>query len=323
MGTRLLLAGAVLMLGAAPASALKFEPVDPKLLPPGVKSALWVRDCGRAFGDKQCAEGEDMFSTGDSGRLAAILSARRYDEVWLASGGGVLEEGLAIGEVLRRFQMTVRVPPNRECVSSCTVAFLGGVFRFIDPGASYQVHAASLFLDTDLDDPWMKDVLADPKTLVNWADRLLTGFDLRRQHIDGARESAAALLLHCQKALHPLGQLPAGREAANRGLLQRWVGSSTVSSYRNSPQYAADMAAAKREGVPAVQQILMRLERDTMQQAIDELRPMLRDLGPRAEPALRMLETMYSSRITGTASLSYETLLQMGYITKIFDPLKP
>jgi len=67
----------------------------------------------------------------------------------------------------------------------------------------------------------------------------------------------------------------------------------------------------------------MRLERESMQQAIDELRPMLPSLGPRAEPALHMLETMYTSRITGTASLSYETLLQMGYITKVFDPSKP
>ena len=321
---RTLVAVAVVLLGVVPAEALKFESVDPKLLPPSVKSALWVRDCGRAFGDKQCADGEEMFSTGDSGRLARELMAHHYDEVWLASGGGVLDEGLGIGDVLRRFQMTVRVPPNRECVSSCTVAFLGGVFRFIDPGASYQVHAASLFLDTDLDDPWMKDVLANPKTgLVEWADRLLVGFDLRRQHLEGSRESAAQLLLHCQKALHPLGQLPAGREATNRDLLQRWARSSTTSTYRNGPQLTIDVAAVQREGVVAVQQILMRLERDGMQQAIDELRPMLPSLGPRAEPALRMIETMYSSRITGTASLSYETLLQMGYITKIFDPLKP
>jgi hypothetical protein len=320
----LLIASLAILLAPRPAEALKFEPVDPKELPAGVRSALWVRDCGRAFQDKQCADGEEMFSTGDSVKLASILSARRYDEVWLASGGGVLDEGLAIGEVLRRFQATVRVPPGRRCVSSCTVAFLGGVFRYIDEGATYQVHAASLFLDTDLDDPWMKDVVSDPATgLVEWADRLLEGFDLKRNHISGARESAKQLLIHCQKALNPLGQLPPGREQANRERLDRWVRAGATSAYRKSEQLSRDVDAIRREGVVAVQEILMRLERDTMQQAIDELRPMLPDLGPRAEPALRMLETMYSSRITGTASLSYETLLQMGYITKIFDPRKP
>ena len=314
---------AAALLAATPAQALKFEPVSAKDLPAGVKSALWVRDCGRAFGDKQCSESETMFSVGDSARLAAQLMARRYDEVWLASGGGVLDEGLAIGEVLRRFQMTVRVPPGRQCVSSCTVAFLGGAFRFIDEGATYEVHAASLFLDTDLDDPWMKDVAADPPAgLVEWNDRLLNGFDLQRHRISGSRESAQQLLLHFQKALHPLGQLPAGREETNRDLLRKWVRAATPSSYRGSAQLQRDVDAVRREGVVAVQQILMRLERDGMQVAIDELRQMIPNLGPRAEPALRMLETMYSSRITGTASLSYETLLQMGYITKIFDPLK-
>jgi hypothetical protein len=117
--------------------------------------------------------------------------------------------------------------------------------------------------------------------------------------------------------------LPPGREDANRMVLRNWLRAAQPSRYRSSPQFQQDVATVKREGVAAVQEILMRLERDTMQVAIDELRRLLPELGPRAEPALRMLETMYSSRITGTASLSYETLLQMGYITKVFDPSKP
>lgn len=320
----LLVAGISLMPSARPAEALKFEPVNAKELPAGVRSALWARDCGRAFGDAKCTEDEGGFSVGDSERLARELSARRYDEVWLASGGGVLDEGIAVGEVLRRFQATVRVPPRRYCISSCTVAFLGGVFRFIDPEATYQVHAASLFLDTDLDDPMMKAVLDDPRPgLVAWADRLLEGFDVRRSRISGSRESAQQLFAHFQKALHPLGQLPPGQENAVRARLAAWVRAGAPSPYRNSPQLAQDVEAVRREGVVTVQQILMRLERDNMQRAIDELRAMLPELGPRAAPALRLLETMYSSRITDTASLSYETLLQLGYITKIFDPARP
>ena len=311
------------LLSASAAEALKFEPVNPKDLPAGVRSALWVRDCGPGFGDKQCTPNEKHFATGDSERLALVLSARRYDEIWLASNGGVLTEGVGVGEVFRRFQATVRIPPGRACVSSCTVAFLGGVFRFIDNGATYEVHSASLFLNRESDDDWLTGIVQNPQSLGDWADRLLLGFDIRSNHIEGARESAQDLFQHFQKALHPLGQLPPGREDTNRGLLRNWVRSGSPGRYRSSPQFQQDVAAVRREGIPAVQEILMRLERETMQVAIDELRTMLPQLGPRAEPALRMLETMYSSRITGTASLSYETLLQMGYITKVFDPSKP
>ena len=321
--TTLLLALASL-LSASSAEALKFELVNPKDLPAGVKTALWVRDCGPSFGDKQCDEDERGFAVGDGARLAQVLSQRRFDEIWLASNGGVLDEGLAVGEVFRRFQATVRVPPGRNCISSCTVAFLGGAFRFIDNGATYQVHAASLFLSRQSDDRWLTEVVQNPQSaLVEWADRLLQGFDIRGHHLGGARESAQDLFQHFQKALYPLGQLPAGREDTNRSLLRNWLRSATPTRYGNSSQLQQDVAAVKREGIAAAQEILMRLERDTMQTAIEELRPLLPQLGPRAEPALKMLETMYSSRITGTASLSYETLLQMGYITKIFDPSKP
>jgi hypothetical protein len=313
----------ITLLAAPPAEALKFELVNPKDLPSGVTTALWVRDCGPAFGDKQCGEDEDGFSVGDSVRLAQILSTRKFDEIWLASNGGVLDEGVAVGEVLRRFQATVRVPPGRNCISSCTVAFLGGAFRYIDSGATYQVHAASLFLSRQSDDRWLTEVVQNPQSaLVDWSQRLLQGFDIRSNHLDGARESAQQLFLHFQKALHPLGQLPPGREDANRVVLRNWVRSAAPSRYGNSAQLQQDVAAVKREGVAAAQEILMRLERETMEVAISELRVLLPQLGPRAEPALKMLETMYSSRITGTASLSYETLLQMGYITRIFDPAK-
>jgi hypothetical protein len=76
----------------------------------------------------------------------------------------------------------------------------------------------------------------------------------------------------------------------------------------------------RREGVPAAQEILMRIERDSMQVGLEEIRSILPSLGPRAEPALRMVETMYSSRITSTAVLSRQTLVQMGYVTELFDP---
>lgn len=318
----LALASAMFVLCASRAEALKFDPVNPKLLPPGVKSALWVRDCGKqGFADKGCAESETMFFKGDAAKLTRELTGKNYDEIWLASGGGDLDEGLGIGDVLRRFQATVRVPLGYRCVSSCTVAFLGGVFRYLDEKASYEVHAASRFLDEDVDGEGMKRLLANPAAdLREWSELLLLGADSRNGRFRGARELAHLLFLHCQKALHPLGTLPPGREDQNRQRLQALLRTTPKLVYSESRQFTEDVARITREGVPAAQDILMRIERDSMQQAIEEIRAVLPALGPRAEPALRMLETMYSSRITSTAVLSRQTLVQMGYVTELFDP---
>jgi len=312
-----------LLLCASRAEALKFEPVNPKLLPPGVKSALWVRDCGKqGFQDRNCGESESSFFKGDADRLTRELTGKSYDEIWLASSGGNLDEGIGIGEVLRRFQATVRVPPGYRCVSSCTVAFLGGVFRYLDEDASYEVHAASRFLSEDVDGESMKTLLADPEgDLRDWSRLILLGANMQNGgRFRGARELAQTLFLHCQKALHPLGVLPPGREDQNRQRLQALLRSTPRLVYPESRQFVQDVARVKREGVPAAQDILMRIERDSMQQAIEEIRIELPSLGPRAEPALRMLETMYSSRITSTALLSRQTLVQMGYVTELFDP---
>ena len=116
------------LLSASRAEALKFELVNAKDLPAGVKTALWVRDCGPSFGDKQCDEDERGFAVGDGARLAQVLSQRRFDEIWLASNGGVLDEGLAVGEVFRRFQVTVRVPPDATASARAPSPFLAGRF---------------------------------------------------------------------------------------------------------------------------------------------------------------------------------------------------
>ena len=313
-----------LLLCATRAEALKFDPVNPKLLPPGVRSALWVRDCGsQGFEDSSCDESETSFSKGDAAKLTQVLTTRTYDEIWLASGGGNLDEGIGVGEVLRRFQATVRVPPGYRCVSSCTVAFLGGVFRYLDDTATYEVHAASRFLDEDVDGESMKLLLTDPEGAVReWASLLLLGANLKTGRFRGARELAQELFLHCQKAVHPLGALPAGLENQNRQRLQNLLRSTPRFVYPETRQFSDDVNRIKREGVPAAQEILMRIERDSMQVGIEEIRGILASLGPRAAPALRMLETMYSSRITGTAVLSRQTMVQMGYITELFDPGK-
>ena len=100
--------------------------------------------CGAIFSEKQkelCETYMKHFSRGDAKILENILNRVAFDEIWLYSGGGNLDEGIAIGELFQRLQVTVRVPDKAYCVSACTIAFLGGFFRFIDEGASYEVHS--------------------------------------------------------------------------------------------------------------------------------------------------------------------------------------
>jgi hypothetical protein len=169
----------------------------------------------------------------------------------------------------------------------------------------------------------MKILLADPdKDLREWSSLILLGANTRNGRFKGARDLSHELFLHCLKALHPLGVLPPGREDQNRQRLQGLLRSTIRLTYPDSPQFVDDLGRIRREGAPAAQEILMRIERDSMQRAIEEIRSVLPSLGSRAEPALRMLETMYSSRITSTAVLSRQTLVQMGYVTELFDPGK-
>ena len=309
---RLLIAGAILGLSnVAEASALVFDLVDPART--GGRRVLWIRDCGTREGEP-CTRPQTMFWPGDSDRLARLL--RDGDEVWLDSGGGDLNEGILIGELLRRRQATARVPTQASCISSCTVAFLGGVFRYVDPGGSYEVHAASKFLSETLDGDRLKQVVMDPRdALADWAGRLQDGYTVEGMAVPGLRSIAARLFRHFQRALLPLGELPRGSEPFGE-VLDRWLRQRPVVTYPGSAQHAADVEKVAREGGAAAQELLMRMERDTVASAIASLQTIEGQLGPRAGAALEILQTMYSSRITLTLRLNYETLLRMGFITR-------
>jgi hypothetical protein len=297
---------------------------------------LWVRDCGIKESDK-CLPEQESFSgagdysddnepprpyPGDAETLRRRLESRRasggYAEVRLWSGGGDLDEGVKLGRVLRQYQTTVRVVGGTSCVSACTVAFLGGLFRFIDANATYKVHSYSR---------WSRGFVSRNGQAIR--NRLL-GDDpegeLKRiayaeQRGDqktgqrGAREWAAVLLSYLQDNI-----LPLGRTAGPRDRLQAWLQLDPPNPYLSGNQLRQDADRIRREGELAAQQILMRIERDAMERSLDELRPLLPELGPRAEPALRMIEAMFSTRITDTATLSQETLFKMGYTTRVVRP---
>lgn len=304
---------------AAPAWALLFEDAAPEEAK-GL-AVLWVRDCGNRREDAgRCQPWQTAFSVGDSQRLNDRLMARRrtgraYDEVWLASGGGVLDEGIKIGRVLRAHRVAVRVRSGTACVSSCTVAFMGGLFRYVEPGATYQVHSASAFsggFDCGGEATcYQKEVLGkigrDPEAgLVEFA----AGQQVR------ARYAARRLLALFQRTLLlPLGQDRSVSEDDRE--FENWaVNRRPALGYASA---AEDARRFRAEGTAALQDIIMRIERDSMAAAIADLRAELPNLSRRAAPALKMIEAMYMTSILETAVLSPETLLRMGYVTKDFS----
>jgi hypothetical protein len=290
---------------------------------------LWIYDCG-ARGEREgsCRPEQRGFTgptrtyQGDArtleARLIAAAKAGGYAEIRLWSGGGSLLEGLNMGAVLNKHQATVRVVRDAVCASSCTIAFLGGAFRFVDRGARFQVHAYSRWLEGFGDDESLSQrnrLLSDPEG------------ELRRYAHDEyriARELAAHMLVHFQRAVLPLGADPA--RAVD---LDGWkaepptIPYSTrpaVPSSNEVPSIPSDARRIRNERAPAAQDILMRIEREAMEQAIADLRSLLPRLGARAEHALRMLEAMFSSSTTRTADLSEETLASMGYVTRMVWP---
>ncbi|MEM9841520.1 MAG: hypothetical protein AAF767_02685 [Pseudomonadota bacterium] len=89
-----------------------------------------------------------------------IGRSNTYDEVWMCSNGGRVSQGMAIGRKLASERATVRVPSGFSCVSSCTIAFLGGFVRIIEPDAQYIVHASSSFSAIDPSETRVLDCLA-------------------------------------------------------------------------------------------------------------------------------------------------------------------
>jgi hypothetical protein len=69
--------------------------------------------------------------------------------IWLNSPGGNLFAGMQLGRVIRKHGASTHIIDSRtllpgECYSACSLAFLGGVYRFNDNGARYGVHRASV-----------------------------------------------------------------------------------------------------------------------------------------------------------------------------------
>lgn len=309
----------LLLAAAEPVAALRFESRQHD----DGRRILIVRDCGLFEPRSGCEEWERGFRVartyrrlnggthryaGDAAVLnTTLLGARQrgrpYDEVWLYSGGGHLDAGIELGRVLRRHGMTVRVARGASCVSACTVAFMGGLFRFVDEGATYEVHAGS----------WVSGSLGDRnEALIERGDFA----EIAEFYRVDARKTARQLLTHFQNTLIiPLNARARDEDDRAFGL---WARTPSPRPFYSERQAVLDRQRIAVEGLAAAQDILMRIERDAMNAAVADLEAMVRanTLGPRAGPALRMVQAMYDVSIMETAVLTRETMLQMGYITQ-------
>ena len=312
-------AAVCLSLAAPAARALLFEPLRDK---DGKRWILVIRDCGSDDGDAGCKSYQMKFSgpgvyqtesgpekyPGDSAVLAGELARREYHEVWLFSGGGDLHQGVAVGRLLRESGLPVRVPVDAECVSSCTVAFMGGLLRYLDAGASYHVHSSSGVLR--LDDREGK--LEFYREVLGSLDKLA---DFATSKRSDARLWAARLLRHFQNTLlAQRGYRKAPDEPGADPSLSHWVRDRR----RLYPDDELERFRARyrSEGDAAAQDILMRIERDAMTSAISGLEPMLKALGPRSQPALEMVKVMFKVGIKDSFVLTRDTMYTMGYLTQ-------
>jgi hypothetical protein len=79
----------------------------------------------------------------------ALGGVKGKTAIWVHSPGGNLFAGMQLGRVIRTHGAWTYIIDSRtllpgECYSACSLAFLGGVYRFNDNGGRYGVHRASL-----------------------------------------------------------------------------------------------------------------------------------------------------------------------------------
>lgn len=322
---RALAAALVATLWPVAATALSFKVIENDGFD---NKILLIYDCGRIKEQRACTPENRRFHPSDGTTLSSYWRQGPFEEVWLLSGGGAVVAGLALAKDFRDHGQAVRVPgvarllkakiePTRDpaCVSSCTVAFMGGQFRAIDEGATYQVHSASYvaWFDVEESRPSINRAVAFREK--NGFRALLNGFT------DDARQSARDLFTLFQDTLWlPLKPRNARdaewqrRENAFNSWMRERQGQ--VLPY-SAEQQARDEEVFALEGPAALQDIIMRAERDEAARAVREIRSFLPQLGRRADAALAMLEAMFeTSSILETYSMPRETLLRMGYVTE-------
>jgi len=269
------------------------------------KSILYVMDKGILV------KGGGGIVEGDAANIRRKLRYKKYDEVWLYSGGGNLLEGVKIGLVLREYGAFVRVKKNDYCVSACTVAFLGGLFRTIDKGAQYKVHAYSSLLRGFNSTSQELKITGDT---VNYLNDLAAS-----QYMVDAPSWGALLFEYFRLMIQPIPEAKSIYLINSASVRQlsyqlKSVVADGLAEYRIK-QLNDDVSRIKKEGIAAAHDIAMRLEGDAIKLVVEKL-TLFDEQGKlkyRAKYAIRMLKTMFESHILSTFELNLQTLKEYGY----------
>jgi hypothetical protein len=104
------------------------------------------------MGLRQTVYAQGEITPGTANRFLSFLRLHNVlpgEEVMLNSPGGSLIDGMAIGEIIRNQKLNTEVGVQGDtygsggCYSSCTLAFLGGVSRYVDSTSQFGVHQFS------------------------------------------------------------------------------------------------------------------------------------------------------------------------------------
>lgn len=82
--------------------------------------------------------------------FANVVRVHDPAAVVFASPGGNIVKAIELGRLIRSYRLSTFQPRGLECSSACTLAFLGGVERFAEPGA-LGVHKSSFSGQMSLD----------------------------------------------------------------------------------------------------------------------------------------------------------------------------
>ncbi len=122
---------------------------------------------GLVYGDTPAIFADGDFTPDTPTAFRAFLRRSDYTpetRIYFNSLGGDLGGGMAVGRIIREEHLNTGVARNQPdpskaqmpdfnvnsgvypgyCVSACTLAFLGGVSREVEPGATYAVHQVSM-----------------------------------------------------------------------------------------------------------------------------------------------------------------------------------
>lgn len=334
---------AVLALWGQQAGALTFREMEGGRV-------LLVRDCNKEDTDDRlcqvqmrsavcegggfCAGVPSQYA-GDGEQLRRLLKAKRYDAVWLQSGGGHVAAGIEVGLVLRQAMAKVVVPSNAQCASACTIAFMGGFIREVVDARSFRLHSSSSLSTLSPDDvsEALSKLMGTTGIERDAAKRLDTAWDRfaekRRKH---ALYSLSELLAYFSDMSNPRGT---GREAERQiarirtkttgnlvdfgaNPLEKFVLSNLEMGGRDWRVANQDLINESRfEGGALRHRLAMKAERDAYTHVLKHMRASLDGATHNGwyVPGLDKLDAMYTTTIFDTFDPNPEILRVRGYVT--------